>query len=1738
MTEKMFAEIFERKDRIIEQMQEQADSYKQQLASIFLIDGITPPPFLFTPNSNSSSSDLNQLEKDKMISMLLLRPPRDPTRYSVGGSSMYYRPVASRGSERLSSVMCMENHAPNKALNACNEPMVTRGGNEIVCSNHVSEIGENVRSDLNDVGARISNTQAAPDTLECHNNDIVCNINCVAKLDDSVEFPQNETNARIESINTVPDTPLSRIQRSRSRQKARELGTSVKTTAKSFLSNDNRTHISFNGDSNSQKDLLQVTQDKHASKVDNCDDITRSSSIAVKEKADKANNRTSLNVTIAKSSSSHEKTSLENDLTKKGSSFDKENLDGGIMVQPIVDSLQHSGHGVNLPNSCLGSCASKKSRTGKTQHTQSQNKPYCGRNTRSRSSSQQISGISKSSKMGTSVSCNPKEGEGAVTYSVRDLMHRVINFSNKLLDAVETSQVLSDRNRETQTIYSNGGALNPVVSSNMDMKKSSLGDNLQENAEIVVGNRSIDAPVVMQPINSSIHAAPDTLECHNNEMACTLNRVAEFDYSVESPQNEPNARIISIYTAPDMSLARIQRSRSRQKAREIRTNVKTTAKSCLGDENRTHICFSSDTNSKKDLLQVTQDKHPLEVGKHDIITGSTSMTSEEKGDKVNDRTIHSDTLAKKRSPSNKENLDGGIVVQPTGDSLQQYGHGVDLPNFCLGSYASKKSRTRKTQGTQSQTKPYCGRITRSRSSSQQISRTNRSSNIGTSMSCNPNEGGGALSHSVGDFMHKLNVSNKLLDAVETSQVLSDRNGVTFDCCTKVKPKQLNFDEISECDLNDMCSPLSKKRKLGGMLGQECYPSKEYALSIDHKCSSNFLEQQLPKANVLSSSPNSVRIESYNYTNECSKDEMINIGLETNENPVVEDVEHNSMVPLHDDIDVTCEGDLGHKGEESAAGVFMPVSPNSKSSFISSLTKQGNVDFEIEYDSSKPKDVEVGTNLKLSNIKLNSAKFNTCPLNQQKNVEYQPNCFSDSRKFRAPIQSDAIHLNLKAPEIDLNTVKESASILSSEKINFFQSDGIQSCDKSFNNEMICDLPEGTESLHELQAAEETVTEVDDGTTAINNTLKQSELTSVLNMIKTSANVGPVNPIINDDDVATDNNNFETNLPEWMSSYDSVQPSQYDDITMDIDEITPVYEGFLIGQEIGNLNMENNEGGTDFDTLEVPSTTFARASIIEQICKSASMQTPLSQFSSTYKQHKIQNLYGFMADRNHEILDHMDIGTSVSLDEDSRKHLQTSGSCITEHDSVFPHQKISYATPFHWQSKNHYSSPTGKLWERSASSSGSSEKRLSSNPDLTCFPIEEDPSCNEESENAEEVSNEFQENIKVENEISVKVSLKLIPERTENDDEVEDEIHEPLRESTEVWSRHANYVPTKSIKYPDRYSSNSVSIEASVPRTREKVKHKPKVHHAFKASTYEKENRNSSIVTRASSRGNLSEISRNKSSMRSGIPRLSQKEAKRNNIVSNMTSFIPMVQQKQAAAVCTGKRDIKVKALEVAEAAKRREQDKENERKMKKEAMKRERERMEKENAKERVLNLKKKQEELKKKEADIAARKRLREEEERKQVAKKRKLVSAIAGNTKKSENLRQNRNADENSVKKQGTELRTDKTLASVSLQVESVLENCDASNDFDDKEKATSIHEKSPVNVGPGKLTSEENSYDISPYQCSDDEDDEEDDDKPNKKFVPSWASKKRVAMVIPLQQKLDPESIFSADSFCSMDE
>lgn len=59
------------------------------------------------------------------------------------------------------------------------------------------------------------------------------------------------------------------------------------------------------------------------------------------------------------------------------------------------------------------------------------------------------------------------------------------------------------------------------------------------------------------------------------------------------------------------------------------------------------------------------------------------------------------------------------------------------------------------------------------------------------------------------------------------------------------------------------------------------------------------------------------------------------------------------------------------------------------------------------------------------------------------------------------------------------------------------------------------------------------------------------------------------------------------------------------------------------------------------------------------------------------------------------------------------------------------------------------------------------------------------------------------------------------------------------------------------------------------------------------------------------------------------------------------------------------------------------------------------------------------------------------------------LSQAANENKKKAENLRQNKSANESSVKKQDNEFRTNKILANAVQQVESIAEIRDASNDY-----------------------------------------------------------------------------------------
>ncbi|XP_057473858.1 uncharacterized protein LOC130762211 isoform X1 [Actinidia eriantha] len=221
--EKLFVQIFERKNSIIQQVKQQTDLYNQHLASKLLIDGITPPPWLWNPNKfNSEILDPKELKKEELISELLLPHPQPVVLYPVNHCYLYDKPSIIGDNGELSEGLFMENHAPNEGFNTGDRPTTVPG---------------------------------------CHDNDIGRTLDCVHELDLRANSPQRQAEVKISNY-TAPDQSLVRLQRSKSRQKALELRkTAEKAASKSWFIDENDIGISSRGIKPSRIASQQVDRD-------------------------------------------------------------------------------------------------------------------------------------------------------------------------------------------------------------------------------------------------------------------------------------------------------------------------------------------------------------------------------------------------------------------------------------------------------------------------------------------------------------------------------------------------------------------------------------------------------------------------------------------------------------------------------------------------------------------------------------------------------------------------------------------------------------------------------------------------------------------------------------------------------------------------------------------------------------------------------------------------------------------------------------------------------------------------------------------------------------------------------------------------------------------------------------------------------------------------------------------------------------------------------------------------------------------------------------------------------------------------------------------------------------------------------------------------------------------------------------------------------------------------------------
>ncbi|KAG1363757.1 titin [Cocos nucifera] len=555
--------------------------------------------------------------------------------------------------------------------------------------------------------------------------------------------------------------------------------------------------------------------------------------------------------------------------------------------------------------------------------------------------------------------------------------------------------------------------------------------------------------------------------------------------------------------------------------------------------------------------------------------------------------------------------------------------------------------------------------------------------------------------------------------------------------------------------------------------------------------------------------------------------------------------------------------------------------------------------------------------------------------------------------------------------------------------------------------------------------------------------------------------------------------------------------------DCDETMPEFEGFSIGVP---SPMENSV----LCNSDLQSHTKAQDSVLEQLCCTRNLVTPRSCPSTKYKINRIPDVYQSLPAGT---LEHMESTNLLHFNDVDIKQFRESeddkfsgffGNLELEYDGYgksHSHSMPSSSSRFGWlASKPPLSPPVEKLCQRKFSArSGASSETVGSNPELVCFRINENTSTTEENENPDE--------------------LDMSKERVGSRETKESTNRKALLDVTALY-QNAPTVASVSEKFAERSNLQSVNAESysgtqkGVCVTVENVcARKPKIVDKENHSLPVDGNRVQKAAESINSRFSKPEISRKPDDRNKNWP---EKGCKPSNIVSNISSFIPLVQQKQQAATAKGKKEIKVKALEAAEAAKRLEEKKQNEREMRKAAARLERARLE----QEKELKQKQKEDERKKKEAEVAARKRQREEEERKEKERKRRCIEeARKLQREKEEKLRAQK--EERELRRKAADEKVQRKKESMEQanrqsksEKEREIAGCKKDAELEPSTTEVVVREGIHGNnsfAGPDsskELNDLEKSYEMSPYKDSEVEDDDaEDEIRRRRKYIPSWA-------------------------------
>ncbi|KAI4965013.1 hypothetical protein ZWY2020_057671 [Hordeum vulgare] len=428
------------------------------------------------------------------------------------------------------------------------------------------------------------------------------------------------------------------------------------------------------------------------------------------------------------------------------------------------------------------------------------------------------------------------------------------------------------------------------------------------------------------------------------------------------------------------------------------------------------------------------------------------------------------------------------------------------------------------------------------------------------------------------------------------------------------------------------------------------------------------------------------------------------------------------------------------------------------------------------------------------------------------------------------------------------------------------------------------------------------------------------------------------------------------------------------------------------------------------------------------------------------------------------------------------------------------------------------------------SGSGSKHMGSIPELKIFQIDEDNSILEE--------DEYQD--RTPGSVDVNYSCQRPSERT------------ALKDITGLCQNNGNS-PSLSMRCMDKgknidLSAESVSSELIHHSNIKNDSIKRKYNHPTSVKREGKASRSlhgrlgtteiiSSTNGRHRSEVNVDKQGTTELKSRNGRHRSEanvDRQPKPSNIVANVTSFVPLVKQKMQSTTVCMKKDVKVKALKAAEAAKRLEEKKQKEQEKRKAAAKAERERLK----QEKELKQKLEDERKKKREVDVATKKRQREEGEKRETMKKRKCMDEARKQQKQPMERQRAMKDGKDARQKVSDNMEPRKNLVDVGknqVKSDETTEHALRYKANESKDEKGVVVEDRNASFGSDAkeniLNSLEESYTMTPYKDSDDDDydEHEQEARRRRKFVPSWARKENLDNILLSNKTLNPREIFA---------